>query len=1459
MQKITFGIKYVLGKSVMTGGYLICYSLIFILLFGYGLNAQSVANYSVSRTTGITYNSIASTGNSFASWRYNGFYSQDDNRSDFTDIGFDFWYDGTRYTQFCVSTNGFIDFSSSTDDGGPQADDFGYWNGAFTQSNINQATRPAIAPFYDDMTAQGGTEALGNSLKYLVTGSAPNRVLTVEWINMAVYGNTSPNLNFQVKLYESSGIIETVYGTMTQGTHSFSYTCGINAPTMNGTPQVSQLLTQQTENTTSFSNTVQNNLTTMPSNNSMLTFMPPVPASPSGTLTFSSITSTGMTLQWTDWATNEISYAIYCSTDDINYIFCTEVPANNSTAVLSGLLPGTLYYFRVYAVTEGALSVALTGTQATNGAGTKISISTGNWNTAGIWSPSGVPTAGDNVTIADGHIVTVNNNITCNRLTIGQGTSGTLTIGNNNTARTLTVNNDITINSGAAFNVNTSSNTSHTLIAKGNIINNGTINFATDGNSLCNVTFNKAGNQVLSGTGSTNNYNLITVDLSSSVYTFEILSTNFSAANDFLTLTNGKLKLSPSGTVNITPFTASTNIASSTCITINGANTTVNTSAGIVLYGIVEVTAGTLNIGNAANENIQSKGGLLKINGGTVNIAGNYYSSGINDLVNFEMSSGALNLAVNGSSSTTYAPFDINSSGSSFVMAGGTITIVREGGSGSQNLGYTNTGSTIYTVTGGTLQIGNASTPASQIMEINTNIPIPSLLINSNNAPRAQLLTNPLSVINGITINSGATLDANNLNITLGGNWLNNGGTYIPGTNTTTFNRSGAQSITKSTGETFNNLTIAGSGTKTLGGNITLNGNLTISSILDVSTTPYNITLSRNWINNGSFISRTGMVNFNGTIAQTISGSVINSFYDLTIDNVSGVAISSGIDSVKRMLYLRNGVFNVSGATSFVMVSNASGTAQINAGMGIGTITGNVTVQRYISGAAGYRYMAAPVTGKTYTDWTDDFPVYGYNVPYGYSTSYYVNEAKPGVSDSGWTSIPSSSYAITPGRGFANYIYNDNLPLVVDVTGPVDLNNINFNITYNNLLNILHDGWNLVGNPYPSVLDWSNASGWTKTNMDDAVYIWRPDIQQYASYVNNVGTNGGTQYIAPSQAFFVKANTLSPSLIVNRNATSISNAVFFKTTEEEIDQKLRIILDNGADETYICLNNNATELFDDAYDAYKIKSTVPGIPMLATINSEALKFSINSVNIDSTISIPVLLSVASNSNRTFHIKGIEKFSNNICVMLEDLELDSVIDLRTDSIYSFMMNPDTLPRFIIHFTKISSSFSLTSNQIYLGDTIITYNQSSGNISYSWDFGDGTPVVESFEPMHQYTKPGEYEISLIAGNGSCEDVFKQHVMVVDTSSDTTNLNWIRNSEKDIFNIYPNPVKKEINIIASLPIEIKQIIISNVLGQKIYESNITQLPISINLSSFKSGLYFLKIIDVTGDEEIKRFVKE
>lgn len=111
-------------------------------------------------------------------------------------IGFNFVYEGVTYTQFAMSSNGFITFNVSS----PSAltgNDF---------STANASTRPIIAPLWDDLDgrATGGV----SRAFYELTGTAPNRVLTVEWRNWEWdYASSSPVMSFQVKLYETTNAI----------------------------------------------------------------------------------------------------------------------------------------------------------------------------------------------------------------------------------------------------------------------------------------------------------------------------------------------------------------------------------------------------------------------------------------------------------------------------------------------------------------------------------------------------------------------------------------------------------------------------------------------------------------------------------------------------------------------------------------------------------------------------------------------------------------------------------------------------------------------------------------------------------------------------------------------------------------------------------------------------------------------------------------------------------------------------------------------------------------------------------------------------------------------------------------------------------------------------------------------------------------------------------------------------
>ena len=77
---------------------------------------------------------------------------------------------------------------------------------------------------------------------------------------------------------------------------------------------------------------------------------------------------------------------------------------------------------------------------------TYTSTATGNWSTQ-AWSPVGTPGATDDVVIADGHTVTIDQNVSIANLTVGGGTSGILTF-DATTGRAVTVSGNVTVSAG---------------------------------------------------------------------------------------------------------------------------------------------------------------------------------------------------------------------------------------------------------------------------------------------------------------------------------------------------------------------------------------------------------------------------------------------------------------------------------------------------------------------------------------------------------------------------------------------------------------------------------------------------------------------------------------------------------------------------------------------------------------------------------------------------------------------------------------------------------------------------------------------------------------------------------------------------------------------------------------------------------------------------------------------------
>jgi hypothetical protein len=113
-----------------------------------------------------------------------------------------FTYAGTAFTQFQVSTNGFIRLGTGL-------------AAATATDALSGTLRGIIAPLWDDLAV--GTTA--TDVTYQVSGSSGSYVLTVEWKNVK-WNKTAgaANAEFQVKLYQATGKIEFIYGAMTTPT-----------------------------------------------------------------------------------------------------------------------------------------------------------------------------------------------------------------------------------------------------------------------------------------------------------------------------------------------------------------------------------------------------------------------------------------------------------------------------------------------------------------------------------------------------------------------------------------------------------------------------------------------------------------------------------------------------------------------------------------------------------------------------------------------------------------------------------------------------------------------------------------------------------------------------------------------------------------------------------------------------------------------------------------------------------------------------------------------------------------------------------------------------------------------------------------------------------------------------------------------------------------------------------------
>lgn len=317
-----------------------------------------------------------------------------------------------------------------------------------------------------------------------------------------------------------------------------------------------------------------------------------------------------------------------------------------------------------------------------------------------------------------------------------------------------------------------------------------------------------------------------------------------------------------------------------------------------------------------------------------------------------------------------------------------------------------------------------------------------------------------------------------------------------------------------------------------------------------------------------------------------------------------------------------------------------------------GVVSGDVTVNRDLTGGV-WHFISSPVTNAT---------SYVFNGKY---LQYFTE------SDSKYHGIIETNYGLSVSSGYAAWsagAYN------ASFTGG-SLNTGNYS---NIALSKSGDGWNLVGNPYPSALDWSLVTG---TNLEGAIYI--ENGGSWATWNNNVGIpNNDVKYISPCQGFFVQANGAGAVMnITNAMRTHTQNA-FYKQSDEKVSDMVRLeVSGNGfQDQAIVRLRSEATAEYDGDWDAYKMFGDVTDYPQIYTLGSAPL-----AINAFRELA-PVQVGVRVGKSGAYTIAATE-INNLQNVKLEDTKTGIFTDLTSKS-YTFDFTAgENEQRFKLHFTAL----------------------------------------------------------------------------------------------------------------------------------------------------------------------------
>ncbi|MEO7483040.1 MAG: hypothetical protein ABIT81_04725 [Ferruginibacter sp.] len=688
---------------------------------------------------------------------------------------------------------------------------------------------------------------------------------------------------------------------------------------------------------------------------------------------------------------------------------------------------------------------------------------------------------------------------------------------------------------------------------------------------------------------------------------------------------------------------------------------------------------------------------------------------------------------------------------------------------------------------------------------------------------------------------------------------------------------------------------------------------------------------SGNNINKGVFNLVDGTLELNGTSGtQNIAG---NMFFQTTIKNLTASnnvnIINQWAPDTVRITGLAS-FGNVNSKTittnsNLTLVSSATATSALaditNGGTNSGNaVSGNVTVERYISAGRKWRFLSFPTSGQTFKQsWQEGATSSAQNLKPGYGM--YITDNNSGTwsangfdaysiggpsiktynaGSNSWVGIANTNTVVSGTQGLMTFVRGNRANAVASATITPSVLRSTGTLYQNTQSDITVpiNTFVTIGNPYAAAVDLRLLD---KLNTTDFFYVWDPKLSGLYSVgayqlfsrsgANYVVTPGGGSYGTPGaisnylesgQAFFIRGAGSTGRVTFKENAKAYGNAWFPYFTQGQSQDLRATLLIPGidtlvADGVFVNYDNSYSSSVDDD-DALKFGNANENVSLLRG---------------NKLLSVERRKEISDADTLFINITGLRVQSYQWKFQLDNMDapgrfgflidnyLNSSTPLNLDGITDYNFSVENVPasyapdRFKVLWTEYSAlpvSFtSIAANRNNNGSIGVQWKtENEVNIQeYQLERSTDSRSFNSISVLAPKANNGSNAVYTYADNNPLSADNFYRVKAISSNGQVQFSSIVKvailKSPASI-SIYPNLVTdKKMNIqFMQQPVGNYSLQLSNLQGQVIFQStvlvNATVFAKTIELpASIAAGQYQLLISNISGEKTVQKIIIE